>query len=92
MVISAKCCAGMSLMAYPFVLYYTNAFNVKNYSSHITENTFRFCYKDQPVNAIRRSNYGLLREAYERTEMHYVGRMQSFSMLKKVVHTVTTGL
>jgi hypothetical protein len=65
--------------------------NIYESSSYLTGSTSRLGYKAQPVNAVLGNSRCLLWEPYG-TQMHYVGRMQGFVVLKRVVHIVTTGL
>jgi hypothetical protein len=57
--------------------------NIYKFSPYLTGNIFRLRYKAQPVNAVY-GNSGT-------TQIHCVGRMQSFSVLKQVVHIVVLG-
>jgi hypothetical protein len=56
---------------------------------YLTGNTSRLHYKAQQINAVWGNSHCLLWEPYE-THKYTVGRMQS--ILKQVVHIVTTGL
>jgi hypothetical protein len=58
-------------------------------SSYLTGNTLLLRYKDQPVNAGKQSLF--IVRTIGNTQIHSVGRMQSFSMLKQVVHIESLG-
>jgi hypothetical protein len=60
-------------------------------SPYLTGKPLRRHYKAQPVNAAWGNSRCLLWEPYG-AYRYTVGRMHSFSMLKRVVHIVTTGL
>jgi hypothetical protein len=54
-------------------------------NSYLTGSTLGLHHTDQPVNAVYCENH-------TNTQIHCVGRIQCFSILKQVVHTVTTEL
>jgi hypothetical protein len=54
-------------------------------SSYLTGNTLRLRYKAQPVNYVWGNSRCLLLRIVWNTEIHCVGRLHSFSVLKQVV-------
>jgi hypothetical protein len=66
--------------------------NIYKFSLYLTGNTLPLHFKAQPVNAVWGKKSLFVVRTIRGTQIHSVGRMQSFSVLKRVVHILTTRL
>jgi hypothetical protein len=65
--------------------------NIQKFSSYLTGNTLRLRYRDRSVNAVYGEKCLFTGWTIRNTQIHCVGRMQSFTMLQQVVHMLTNG-
>jgi hypothetical protein len=61
-------------------------------SIRTSQETLRLRYEDQPVNNVQGKQSLFIMRIIWNTQILSIGRMQSFSVLKRVMHMVTTGL
>jgi hypothetical protein len=66
--------------------------NIYEFGPYLTGNTLRLSYKALPVNAVWGKQSLFIMRTIRNTQIVCVGRMESLSTLKQVVHIVTNGL